>query len=248
MVTRLTAQSGGHELTLLVSPPKEKPTIVLCHGFPGYNRNDETAHALAALGYGTVLFRYRGVDGTPGTYSFRGNEADILAVVAATRAAGLDRHGLGLLGYSLGGYHASRLMALHPGLADFLVLMAPLTDFERLRQRLDAFMPGAFRALMSTGTDLLHGDPMDRIREAEAVTREEEPVTLGPGIRAPTLLLHGLHDAEVPIENSERLFEVLPGPAEIVRVAATHDFRGLGHRVAAEVDQFYQANVLTRYQ
>lgn len=91
MVQMLRFTSGGVELSGAFRPSRGRPTVVFCHGYPGRNLNEETAESLAARGYGSLVFSYRGARGSPGTYSFRGNEDDAKAALAAVRSRARGR-------------------------------------------------------------------------------------------------------------------------------------------------------------
>ncbi|MGQ0534729.1 MAG: alpha/beta hydrolase family protein [Methanobacteriota archaeon] len=238
MPVPLAFDSDGYALTAEYNPPRGKPTIVLCHGFPGFNRNEETAEALARLGYGTLLFQYRGVRDNPGEYSFEGNEADIVSAIAAVKARKGDEHGLGLLGYSLGGFHAARIASFDENLVQFLVLMAPLASLRKLRDAMDAREPGTFEAFIVSGKELLKGDPGAWLEEIERFAPEEEPYLLASRMQIPALMLHGTADHEIPIEHGRMLRRAWGGPAHLIELPMGHDFRGSGAKVAAEVDRF----------
>lgn len=222
--------SDGHRLRAFLLPPRGKALLVFCHGFPGRHFNDALALALNARGYGALLFRYTGAHGSEGEYSFRGNEQDILVAIAAARPRAT--HGLGVLGWSMGGFHAVRVLARNPGLADFLVLEAPLADAGELRRLAGA----AWEAFLQDGQDVLRGDPAVRIAEAAQLPPEEEPVALAPRIKMPALILHGTRDSVVPIEQGRELRDALNGPTQLVELDAGHWFDGLDEELAERID------------
>jgi dipeptidyl aminopeptidase/acylaminoacyl peptidase len=81
-------ESGGATLVgVLHRPagPGPHPVVVLLHGFPGYERNFDLAHALSRAGYATLVFHYRGSWGTAGHWTWRHGLQDAVAVVAALR-------------------------------------------------------------------------------------------------------------------------------------------------------------------
>lgn len=228
--------------------PRSKPTIVFCHGFPGYNLNEESAHAFAERGYGVLVFQYRGVRDNPGEYSFRGNEEDILHAIEAVKSFG-SIHGLGLLGYSLGGFHTVRLAASNQNLVDFLILMAPVTSFPRLRDTMNSKLSGGFEQFIASGKKLLRGDPEAWLREIEQFSPEEQPCGIGNKIQAPTLIIHGKHDNDVPLEQSCLLHRALVNSKHLFTVLDTdHNFQGCGSQMASEVETFLRMRNLVRDQ
>lgn len=227
-------ESGGARLKALLWRPRGRPLLVFCHGFPGRNFNDAVARELAALGLGALLFRYRGAHGSEGAYSFRHNEEDILAAIDAARP--LATHGLGLLGYSMGGCHATRTLGRDGSLADFLVLQAPVASVGDLRRGAGAEL---FADFLASGRDVIAADPADLIAEALALGDDDEPVRLAKTIRVPTLVVHGGADDEVPPSHGRLLYDALGGPKRYAEIpGADHYFRGHERTVAREIDGF----------
>lgn len=67
------------------SGPGPHPTVVICHGFPGNEKNLDLAQAIRRAGWNAVTFNYRGAWGSPGTFHFAQNPEDADAVLAYLR-------------------------------------------------------------------------------------------------------------------------------------------------------------------
>lgn len=86
------------------------PTIVLCHGLPGNEKNLDLAQALRRAGWNAVTFNYRGSWGSPGVFRFAQNLEDADAVLAYLRdpananKLGVDTRRMVLAGHSMGGW------------------------------------------------------------------------------------------------------------------------------------------------
>ena len=86
------------------------PTIVICHGLPGNEKNLDLAQAVRRAGWNAVTFNYRGSWGSPGSYRFAQNLEDADAVLAYLREpsnAGkleIDTKRIVLAGHSMGGW------------------------------------------------------------------------------------------------------------------------------------------------
>ena len=113
--------TGGVEINGVVyvaSGAGPHPTVVLCHGLPGNEKNLDLAQALRRAGYTVITFNYRGSWGSPGTYKFAQNLEDADAVIAFARnpanAAKLrvDPNRIAIVGHSMGGW-VSALTAAH---------------------------------------------------------------------------------------------------------------------------------------
>ena len=105
---------------LIYSPPGEglHPTLVICHGLPGNEKNLDLAQAVRRAGWNAVTFNYRGSWGSPGTFRFTQNPEDADAVLAYLRdpvnAAkfAIDTKRIAIAGHSMGGW-VTALTAAH---------------------------------------------------------------------------------------------------------------------------------------
>jgi pimeloyl-ACP methyl ester carboxylesterase len=86
------------------------PTLVLCHGLPGNEKNLDLAQAVRRAGWNAVTFNYRGSWGSPGSFRFRQNLQDADAVLAYLRdpanaaKLGIDLKRMVIAGHSMGGW------------------------------------------------------------------------------------------------------------------------------------------------
>ena len=105
--------SGGVEINgvaYLAAGAGPHPTLVLCHGWPGNEKNLDLAQAVRRAGWNVVTFNYRGSWGSPGNFRFAQNPQDASAVLAYLRAPanatklGVDPRKMVLMGHSMGGW------------------------------------------------------------------------------------------------------------------------------------------------
>jgi len=105
----------SHGLTingLLYSPPGAgpHPTLVICHGLPGNEKNLDLAQAVRRAGWNAVTFNYRGSWGSPGSFRFAQNPEDADAVLKYLRDPanapnlGIDPKRIAIAGHSMGGW------------------------------------------------------------------------------------------------------------------------------------------------
>jgi pimeloyl-ACP methyl ester carboxylesterase len=106
------------------------PTLVICHGLPGNEKNLDLAQAVRRAGWNAVTFNYRGSWGSPGTFRFAQNPDDAAAVLAYVRepqnalALGVDPARVVIAGHSMGGWAAALAAAREPGLAGAILISA----------------------------------------------------------------------------------------------------------------------------
>jgi pimeloyl-ACP methyl ester carboxylesterase len=97
---------------LLYSPPGAgpHPTLVICHGLPGNEKNLDLAQAVRRAGWNAVTFNYRGSWGSAGTFRFAHNLQDADAVLSYLREPdnasklGIDPKRIAIAGHSMGGW------------------------------------------------------------------------------------------------------------------------------------------------
>jgi uncharacterized protein len=86
------------------------PTLVICHGLPGNEKNLDLAQAVRRAGWNAVTFNYRGSWGSPGSFRFAQNLQDAAAVLSYLRdpanapKLGVDPKRIAIAGHSMGGW------------------------------------------------------------------------------------------------------------------------------------------------
>lgn len=106
------------------------PTIIICHGLPGNEKNLDLAQALRRAGWNAVTFNYRGSWGNPGSFRFAQNPEDVSAVLAYVRVPanaeklGIDTSRLVIAGHSMGGWAAALTAAQDKGLDGVILISA----------------------------------------------------------------------------------------------------------------------------
>jgi len=121
---------GSHieGLFFLASGTQPHPTVILLHGFPGYEQNIDLAQSLRRDGWNVLAMHYRGAWGSQGTFSFTHCMEDVSAMLAyVTQPANvtkfhIDTHHLVVIGHSMGGFLAIAALAQHPELKAGVVI------------------------------------------------------------------------------------------------------------------------------
>lgn len=106
------------------------PTVIVCHGLPGNEKNLDLAQALRRAGWNAITFNYRGSWGSPGTYRFGQNPQDLHAVLtwlrapAQVKALGIDISRMAVVGHSMGGWVTAMAGPGEPGVRALALVSA----------------------------------------------------------------------------------------------------------------------------
>lgn len=125
--------SGGVEINgvaYLASGAGAHPTLVICHGWPGNEKNLDLAQAVRRAGWNAVTFNYRGSWGSPGEFHFRQVPEDAANVIAYLRTPevaaklGIDPKRIAIAGHSMGGWATAQVASKDPGLVGAVLISA----------------------------------------------------------------------------------------------------------------------------
>jgi uncharacterized protein len=154
----LHVPSHGVRINGLVYQPAgagPHPTLVICHGLPGNEKNLDLAQAVRRAGWNAVTFNYRGSWGSPGVYRFAQNLEDADAVLAYLRdpanaaRLGVDPKRIALAGHSMGGWVTAKTAAHDHALIGTILISA--ADMGRMgelpREKAIDLMAGNMEAL-----------------------------------------------------------------------------------------------------
>ena len=104
------------------------PTLVICHGLPGNEKNLDLAQAVRRAGWNAVTFNYRGSWGSPGKFRFAQNPQDAEAVLKYLRdpanaaKLGVDTKRIALAGHSMGGWVVAHTASHDPALIGAILI------------------------------------------------------------------------------------------------------------------------------
>jgi pimeloyl-ACP methyl ester carboxylesterase len=204
--------SGGVEINgvaYLAAGPGPHPTIVICHGWPGNEKNLDLAQALRRAGWNAITFNYRGAWGSPGAFRFGQNPEDAKAVLAMLRKPevaaklGIDTRRIVLAGHSMGGWVTGMVASEDQALAGAILISAANMGMaaQMAGDRLEAQAAGNSEGLAGTSPALQAAE-----LRAQAVAFDLRPRAAGLA-RQPLLVLtsdDGLKPATDPLVTAAR--------------------------------------------
>ena len=212
----LVSPSGVHQ-----HPAPHVPAVLVMHGW-GANASmmGAVAAPLHAAGFAVLLLdaRCHGNSGDEPFTSMPRFAEDIAAGLAWLRIQpGIDADRLALLGHSVGAgaclLHASH----HPDVCAVVSLSAFAHPTEVMRRLLaDNRVPyPVIGWYVLRHVQRVIGTTFDAIA----------PVHTIASVRCPVLLVHGKHDATVPVSDARRLLAAASGPAHLLLIDGDHDLR-----------------------
>jgi pimeloyl-ACP methyl ester carboxylesterase len=211
------------------------PTVVICHGLPGNEKNLDLAQALRRAGWNAVTFNYRGSWGSAGKFSFAHTLQDAEAVLAYLREPanaqklGIDTHRIALVGHSMGGW-ITAYTAEHDHALIGAVLIS-MGDMSRVAQ-----MPhDKAVAEMADNMETLAGVTAESMADELAQHEKELAILPAAGKLVPTPLLAITSDdgGQIQTDNLVDAIKAKGGKlTKSVHVATDHGYSD--HRIALE--------------
>jgi dipeptidyl aminopeptidase/acylaminoacyl peptidase len=250
-LARFTAHDGLPLSGWLYRPPGSAgpaPFVVSFHGGPeGQARPGfrPEFQALLARGIGVFDPNVRGSAGfgkrfvnlDNGALRFDGLKDMEAAVRFLTDSGAAERGRIGVMGGSYGGYMTMAGLAFYPDLFAAGANLFGIVNFETFFSHTEPWM-----AAIST---VEYGDPKTQVE----LLRRLSPLHRLDAIRAPTLVLHGANDTNVPVVEAEQVVEHLKRrgvPVEYVLFPDEgHGFRKTANRVtsATAIVRFFEEHL-----
>lgn len=211
--------SDGKEVEAILTMPRHRagtkklPVVVLTHGGPYGPRDeiryDDWSQAMAELGYVVVQPNYRGSGGYGKEWLKLGRNAgfgmrmqdDLNDAVDHLAATGMiDPKRACMMGWSYGGYASARAAQRDPDRWRCTIAGAGVYDLPKMRDYDKGYL-GQF------GANYL-------AKGAESLT-DVSPARNAKGKWAPILIVHGVRDARVPIDQARTLVSALKSAGKV---------------------------------
>ena len=211
------------------------PTLILCHGLPGNEKNLDLAQAVRRAGWNAVTFNYRGSWGSPGVFRFAQNLEDADAVLAYLRDPAtasrllIDTRRIAIAGHSMGGWVVAHTASHDRGLIGAVIISAG--DMGRVGE----LPPNQVAALMADDMESLAGVTAESMA-SEVKERSKEFVmeNSAAGLAQTPLLAITSNDGLAP--QTDALVKAIEGKGghkvTVLHMATDHSYSD--HRIALE--------------
>ena len=169
---------------------------------------------LPAAGFNVLMLDYRGFGRSQGRPTLDGVVDDAAAALAYLRTRpGVDGGRLVVLGQSLGGATALRLLARDSAGVRLAVIEAAFASYRGIAR--DAAMQSVVLA------------PLVPIAAPMLPPASDDPVAALASLRVPLLIVHGTADEVIPFRHGEQLAAAAPAGSQFVRVDGARHMESL---------------------
>jgi uncharacterized protein len=210
------------------------PTLVICHGLPGNEKNLDLAQAVRRAGWNAVTFNYRGSWGSAGSFRFAQNPQDADAVLKFLRdpanasTLGVDPKRIAIAGHSMGGWVAAHSASRDPALMGAILIS--MADMGLVGSRPRAEAVAAMADDMETLADVTAESMVDEI-----VAHQKEFIVAGtaPGLaRIPVLAITSNDHLASHTDNLVTAIKARGGKVTTIHLDTDHGYSD--HRIALE--------------
>jgi uncharacterized protein len=222
---------------LVYSPSGEgaHPTLVICHGLPGNEKNLDLAQAVRRAGWNAVTFNYRGSWGSPGSFKFGQNPEDADAVLAYLRdpanaaKLGVDPNRIAIAGHSMGGWVTAHTAAHdHALMGAILISMGDVSLIAGMsREKAVAEMADNMEALSGVTAESM-------VDDVTATAKKYVMSNTAPGLMQLPLLALTSNDHLGPQTDSLVAAIKAKGGAKVTAMHVDTDHGWSDHRIALE--------------
>ncbi len=222
---------------LMYAPPGvgTHPTLVICHGLPGNEKNLDLAQAVRRAGWNAVTFNYRGSWGSPGLFRFGQNPEDADAVLAYLRdpvnaaKLGIDPKRIVLAGHSMGGWVAAHTASHDHALLGLILISMADMSLVASESRADAL------AEMADDMETLAGVTADSmVDDMIAVSKNYVMTSAAPGLAQLPVLALTSNDHLGPHTDSLVAAIKAKGGKKVTTMHLDTDHSYSDHRIALE--------------
>ena len=237
-MTVLHIPSHGVQIDGLVYRPSGAglhPTLVICHGLPGNEKNLDLAQAVRRAGWNAVTFNYRGSWGSPGVFRFAQNLEDADAVLVYLRdpanaaRLGVDTKRIAIAGHSMGGWVTAQTAAHDHGLIGAILISAADMGYMggAPREKVVATMAGNMESLAGVTAQSMADEV---IANAKAFSLDD---SVG-GLTQTPLLVLSADDGLAP--GTDKLVKAIEaaGGQKVTAIHAATDHGWSDHRIFLE--------------
>ncbi len=191
-----------------------KPTAILLHGLPGFEKNVDIAYALREKGWNVLIPHYRGCWGSEGKYTFTGIIADVKnAITMMVTRPYVDVDNLFLVGHSLGGW-AAMVTAVQDERVRGVIVIAEGTTLPEASNQIQVHLMNIIEHRFLKGISYEQA-LQDYNKMGEELAAQHWVADLSP---RPLLIIGGKKDAVVSNQRVQALYDAAQEPKTLILI------------------------------
>jgi uncharacterized protein len=216
----IITSAGSKLLGVLYRAPGDgpRPTALLLHGIPGWEKNTDIAYALREAGWNALIFHYRGCWGSEGDDTLAGIPDDVRAALDTILSGdfSVDPNRIVAVGHGLGGWAGIVAASRDPHIRA-VVTMNGIANLRvmSLRDEVAADYARFLRNITGKGIQ-------SQWRALEATYNPVDVVDLLHS--CPLLIVHGTADELVPVSQAVELKSHAEASELVLMEGADHSF------------------------
>lgn len=181
----------------------DHPTVILLHGIPGCEQNQDLAQELRRAGFHVLIFHYSGSWGSEGNYSLSNDVEDAetaLEFLLRDETHGIDKRNIFAVGHSMGGFVCGQLCARRKEVKSGVLLMpCDIGRIGLIREEDEEAYEAVYSVLEESGRWLVGTSGPALLAEALEKTEEFRLENCGTALAAkPMLCVGGTLDIYIP--------------------------------------------------
>jgi hypothetical protein len=217
-----------------------KPTAILLHGLPGFEKNVDIAYALREEGWNVLIPHYRGCWGSEGKYTFTGILADVKnAITMMVTRPYVDVDNIFLVGHSLGGW-AAMVTAAQDERVRGVIAFAEGTTLPEASGQVQVHLKNIIEHRFLKGIYYQRA-LQDYKKMGGELAAQNWIADISP---RPILFVGGTKDAVVSIERVQAIYDAAQEPKALIFIdEADHVFTQKRHELVGAVTHWLKANI-----
>ena len=198
-----------------------RPTVLLLHGLPGFEKNVDIAYALREMGWNVMIPHYRGCWGSEGNYRFTGIPTDVKNAISLIETKPyVDTDKIYLVGHSMGAWATIITAAQDDRVKGAVAIAGGSTSIE-VPDRIKVYLGNVIKQKFLKGVELEEAIE-DWVKMGQELAAQDWVDKISP---RPLLLIGGSKDATVTPERVKKVYSRAKKPTELEIVeGADHIF------------------------
>ncbi len=218
----------------------KKPTTLLLHGLPGFEKNVDIAYALREAGWNVLIPHYRGCWGSDGNYRFTGIPTDVKnAITLMETKPYVDEDRIYLVGHSLGAWAAIITAAQEDRIKGVVAIAGGITSAE-VSDRIKIYLENIIEQKLIKGITSEEA-LQDWRKMGRELASQDWIAKISP---RPLLMIGGAEDTLITPEQVKALFERAKEPKKLVIIeGADHVFTKKRRTLVKKVTSWLNAQL-----